>query len=133
MSGHISLCLNPADSPVILSNSSRLSAEHLTVYFIESGAWNNQEIDLRPVAAYFGISSVETGGWKQLVFDSYLEDRRKKPRAHVSIFTDLGGVSGLLYLVLDERWEVLDQRFFPAEEPFGMAIDPYETVRLAFR
>ena len=133
MSGHISLCLTPAGSPVILTNSSRLSAEHLTVYFIESGAWENYEIDLRPVAAYFGISSVETGGWKQLLFDTYLEDKKAMPRAHISIFTDQGGTSGILYLTLDEQWNVMDKRFLPALEVFGMSIDQYETAHLALR
>ena len=133
MSAHISLCLTPAGSPVILTNSSRSSAEHLTVYLMEYDVWKNYEIDLRPVAAYFGISSVESGGLKQLLFDTYLEDRRAKPRAHVSIFTDRGGASGVLYLALDEHWSVMDQRFLPAQELFGMAIDRYETVHLALR
>ena len=32
-----------------------------------------------------------------------------------------------------EQWNVMDQRFLPAQELFGMAIDRYETVHLALR
>lgn len=133
MSAHISLCLTPAGSPAILCNSSRLSAEHLTVYTVESGVWKIHEIDLRTVAANFGISSVDTGMFKQILFDTYLDDRKTKPRAHVSLFTDQNGVCGVLYLALDDEWNVIDQRFFPAHECFGMSVDDYETVHVAMR
>jgi hypothetical protein len=133
MSGHISLCLTPAGSPVILANSSRSSADHLVVYFIESGVWKNREIDLQPVAAYFGLNSVETGGLKQILFDTYLEDRKSKTRGHIALFSGQGDPEGVYYLALDEQWSVIDQRFLPALEFFGMAVNEYETVYVALR
>lgn len=133
MSANISLCLTPIGSPEILANSSRSSADHLVVYFTESGVWKNREIDLRPVATYFGLASVETGGLKQILFDTYLEDRKSKTRGHIAIFSGQGDPHGVFYLALDDQWSVMDQRFLPALEFFGMAINEYETVYIALR
>ena len=125
-SGHISLALKPDGAPVIVGNASTTAEPKLVIYEQQVSGWQIHEIDLQPIAESLGLPSVETGYSKQLVFD-------ERGAVHVSLFTDQGGHSGVLYLAFDQQWSVVESRYFPAQKFFGMGIDGTATIHLALR
>jgi hypothetical protein len=49
----------------------------------------------------------------------------------VAFFTEGRDMKGVIYLILDKKWKVIDQRFFPAQEFLGMGIDNKKTTFIA--